>query len=270
VDDSGQFNYHLDRLVGTYVRRVDEDGRTDGRSDSGYELRNAGRRVVRAVLAGTFTSDLSLEPMEVDATCPKCDSTVAVSSEDGHLYARCTNCEGSFGFDGMPEGTIMSFDLPPAGFRGRTPDELLRAGLRWEVDRARSVMAGVCPECSGRQTVSVRICEDHDHESGTVCDQCGSTAWGLATYVCETCKAHLRITTWTHVLTHPTVIAFYHDHGIEFSFASWEDHLHGETYSEERVSEDPLRIRVTITVGGDELRVTLDGGLNVVGVEEAR
>jgi DNA-binding transcriptional ArsR family regulator len=43
--DSGQFNYHLDRLVGHFVERADD----------GYRLAPAGERVAEAVLSGAVT-----------------------------------------------------------------------------------------------------------------------------------------------------------------------------------------------------------------------
>jgi hypothetical protein len=45
VEDSGQFNYHLEQLVGHFVRKTED----------GYQLRRAGRRVVEAVLSGAVT-----------------------------------------------------------------------------------------------------------------------------------------------------------------------------------------------------------------------
>lgn len=40
--DSGQFNYHLDKLVGHFVTQADD----------GYALRQAGDRVIEAILSG--------------------------------------------------------------------------------------------------------------------------------------------------------------------------------------------------------------------------
>lgn len=45
--DSSNFGYHLDKLVDHFVRKTDE----------GYALRQAGRRVVEAILSGAVTDD---------------------------------------------------------------------------------------------------------------------------------------------------------------------------------------------------------------------
>ena len=44
-DDSSNFSYHLDKLVGHFVRKTDD----------GYRLYDAGRRVVEAVVSGAVT-----------------------------------------------------------------------------------------------------------------------------------------------------------------------------------------------------------------------
>ncbi|MFB6206666.1 MAG: ArsR/SmtB family transcription factor, partial [Haloglomus sp.] len=45
IRQGSQFNYHLDKLVGHFVRKTDD----------GYELRLAGRRVIYAVLSEAVT-----------------------------------------------------------------------------------------------------------------------------------------------------------------------------------------------------------------------
>ena len=60
--DSGRFNYHLRKLVGTFVRET----------DAGYELTLAGRRVVGALVAGTYTDDATLAATDINDPCPEC------------------------------------------------------------------------------------------------------------------------------------------------------------------------------------------------------
>ena len=58
--DSAQFNYHLGKLTDQYVRKTED----------GYELRTAGAKVVRAVLAGSFTEHPRREPFTTDDGSP--------------------------------------------------------------------------------------------------------------------------------------------------------------------------------------------------------
>ena len=62
VADSGQFNYHLDKLVGTFVHR----------DENGYELTYAGRQIIGAILDGTYTKRAEIEPFEIGGSCSIC------------------------------------------------------------------------------------------------------------------------------------------------------------------------------------------------------
>lgn len=114
--DSGNFNYHLNRLADHFIRRTEE----------GYELRYGGEQVIRAVLMGSITEDPNLRPVEIDAKCPYCGSAVEMRYEDDRLMVRCTCCDGIVSGE-YPVGTYMSYNFPPAGLRGRTPEEVLDA-----------------------------------------------------------------------------------------------------------------------------------------------
>lgn len=107
ADDSGNFSYHLDRLVGPFVEQVPE----------GYLVRRAGTHIVRAILAGTVTEDPCCGPVEIDEACYRCGSPVEASYSDGRLYARCTACDGAIDADG---GAVTAHTVPPAG-RFRPP-----------------------------------------------------------------------------------------------------------------------------------------------------
>jgi len=76
ADDPGQVHYHLDRLTEHFVRH----------SEEGYELREAGKRIVRMLLSGTALDDPEIEPVEVDMSCPYCGGQVLYSSRDGWRY----------------------------------------------------------------------------------------------------------------------------------------------------------------------------------------
>jgi len=51
VTDSSQYNYHLDRLLGYFVHRVDGE----------YALARPGERIVEAIRSGAVTGDPELE-----------------------------------------------------------------------------------------------------------------------------------------------------------------------------------------------------------------
>lgn len=67
--DSAQFNYHLGKLTGQFVKKTDE----------GYDFHYAGKKVVRAVLEGSFNQDPVLEPFEIDGVCIECGGRLEAS-----------------------------------------------------------------------------------------------------------------------------------------------------------------------------------------------
>lgn len=257
VSDSGQFGYHLAKLNGRFVRATDE----------GYVLRQSGMKVIAAVIAGTAIEDPSLGPVEIDMTCPVCAAPLALSYEDEMLYVHCTGCEGGFRGSNAPRGTLIGTDLPPVGLKDRTPAEVFEAFSIWNPYRMLPMYEGICPECSGETTATIAVCENHRVEPGRVCDTCRTYFWGLVTHVCGTCKYSWRLPTWFHVLTHPALIWFYYDHGIEFSITNWDDIIRGLDFEERLVSTDPMVIEITVPCGDEVLRLTVDERLDVIDVD---
>lgn len=260
VDDSGQLNYHLNKLTTHFIRRTEK----------GYELREAGKRIIRVVIAGMAIDDVTIEPTKIDVSCIFCGGQTEIEYEDSLLSHWCTRCNARCVVT-YPAGLLSSEELPPAGLLNRTPDEVYRSNRVWIKHREASVMEGVCPECSGPMPVgSIRICDDHtpDPDDEEVCGGCGSIFWGMVYHVCAVCKFLWQIPTLFYPPTHPAVMAFYYDHGIEFDLASHEMRAHLLEYQEEVVAEDPLRIRTTISLDGDELRVTFDEQMSVVDVSQ--
>ena len=130
-------------------------------------------------------------------------------------------------------------------------------------------MDEVCPECAGQMPVrSLHICDDHqpDWDRYQFCGSCGSLFWMLVSHVCEVCKYDWRLPTLFYPSRHPAVVAFYYEHGIEFDLATYEQRTHLLEYREAVLTEDPVRIRITIPLANDELHVTYDEQMNVLDV----
>lgn len=258
VSDPGRLNYHLKKLTEHFIRRTDD----------GYELREAGKRVIRVVIAGTATDDVTIDPVSIDVSCIFCNGPTILEYQGGQLLHWCTSCTARC-VVGYPSSLLSSEELPSAGLIDRTPEEVYRSNRTWIKHREGSVMEGVCPDCSGPVTVeTLRICDDHhpDPEDKKVCDGCGSIYWGMVHLACEVCRSRWQIATLFYPTTHPAVIAFYYDHGIEFDSASHEKRVTLLDYQEEVITEDPLRIRTTIPLMGDELRITFDNQMSVIEV----
>lgn len=259
MEDTGNFTYHLEKLCEHFVQQT----------DTGYELTRAGFTVVQTVIAGSVHQAPALDEAEVDALCPLCGSEIAVSTRTKDtIVIRCTQCPGHW-TENWPQGTIFAFDMPPAGLRNRTPDEVFRGTLSWRTHRIETMVAGVCPVCAGTVDRSLTLCEDHHPEADDgVCTACGKRFQTVVTHVCTVCKEKLRIPIAGEVLFHPAVIAFFYDRGIEHRIGSWDAIARAHDYEHTILSTDPLRLLVTFPLGEDEIRVTLDEELTVVDVSE--
>ena len=235
VRDSGQFNYHLGKLLGRFVRKTDD----------GYTTTYAGGHLHGAILAGTYTESGAIEPIELDDSCPMCGAPVAVRYEDERVYISCTDCEEFRNEFSMPPGVVDRRD------REALPETFDR-WLRLNVER---IVAGFCPACEGPTTPSFEWVDDEL----------------AAVYECERCGDHLQADPAGVVLSHPAVVSFYYDHGIDVRREPlWR--LLGPNYGELKdltriVEEEPLRVRITFERDGDRLDLVLDEAAEVVETE---
>lgn len=259
IDDSGNFNYHLGQLTDHFVRQTDD----------GYELRVAGLQVVRAILAGTFTRNVSLPSEAIDERCVYCGGIVEMAYDDAIISVRCTDCGGVVHGD-FPSGTYMQYGFPAAGLRDRTREAAVDAAHILYDSKITPMMKGVCPECAGQITRSYDVCSDHDPGESGLCPRCDSRFEVWTNYECEHCAYGRRSAMWFAALTHPAVIAFYHDHGLEetvpFRKLTWENARFVKDISETVLDTDPYRFRVTIPVGDDRIVVEMDEELAVTDV----
>lgn len=259
-DDSGNFNYHLGRLVGDFVRKTDD----------GYELRYAGETVVRSIVAGTMTEEPSLPPTRVDERCPYCDAPVEVRYEEEVLTVTCTECAGVVGGD-YPEGTYMSYGYPPAGLVGRSLPEVVSAAHVLYDSKILPMMSGVCPECAGEVETTFDVCEAHEDDDG-LCGRCGTRYAVWSEYVCNRCRYRRKSAVWFEALNHPAVVSFLHEFaGLEetvpFRKLTSENAEIVQDITETVLSTDPYRFRVRIPVDGRALLVDIDERLDVTSVD---
>lgn len=261
--DSGQFNYHLKKLTGQFIRK----------SDDGYELRRAGQKLVRAVIAGTGLEDPAFGPAEIDLDCWLCGAPTAVTYQDEWLYHICTECDGLFsGDDEEPDRYLGGMSLDPAGLANRAPEELLAVSWIQTIHHLYLGIEGICNECSGEMSRLLHICEEHD-PNGT-CANCGRRVRMIGRFRCTVCKTAHTAPPNLLLSYHPAVIAFYHEHGISLqygttnieTFAEMTDHvLEAE---QTIISESPPQVRVTFQYDDDEISLTLGEEIDVT--EEGR
>ena len=232
VADSGQFNYHLGKLVGTFVQR----------DESGYGLTYAGRRIIGAILDGTYTKCAEIDPFDIGASCSSCGVSLEASYVTDQFVVRCPNCED----------TVLRFAFPPGVLEGRPRDKLAATASHWIRAQLSFTVNGICPNCAG--AIIHSITTDPEYRNREV---------GLE-YDCERCNHHATSTVALHLSYHPAVIAFHDGHGIDLNEEFWDSYVWtGDGYTTVR-SEDPWRISVTIPLADDKLELVIDGDLTVI------
>lgn len=261
LHDTGQFTYHLDKLVGPFVEHTDE----------GYSLTTRAEQILHAVLAGTLSEPTSFQAERIDVECDRCGEPIVIDYTDNKLIERCTSCNGRWWNPEFPSGLLKSLYRPPVGLKDRTPQEFHRHGNTWDRYQFMSMIEGVCPDCSGSIATTITICEDHDLQDGTVCERCLSFWEMRLRYVCKVCKKNLKTAPFAPIHTDPRVKAFYHAHGMdpdELYDRSAIREIHDTISEMAIVSEDPLEILITIEIDGDRLGMTLDDEGQVIEVIE--
>jgi hypothetical protein len=235
VADSGQFNYHLDKLVPAFVQHRED----------GYTLTHAGAQVVGAAVSGVYTdTDADLGAAEMGAcTVSDCAGTLEASYEDGHVTVACDTCDLR---------TVMH--VPPVVLGTQDVDanpELLQQFTLTEMQR---LVRGFCTLCDG--PVEARIADDsltEDPSDGPV----------MAVHVCQACGSVSHTSLAVFLLDHPAVVSLLHDAGIDYrSISLWRTPPELE-YEETVQSVDPVRLEVTVAVDGETLTATLDGDFEV-------
>lgn len=232
--NSGQFNYHLGKLAGHYLTKV----------DGGYRLSPAGREVVRAVLAGSLTEQPRFDPVPLDGTCADCGGELVVRYDE-HGVIECADCTT----------TVMWNEFPPAGLDGRSPEAFAAAFDRWTQRRFRLAMDGVCPSCAARMSVTViEPGDDGDDDLSTL-------------HRCDNCRYEARVPLFGHVVQHPAVVSFFHDRGVDItSIPYWELQALSREFDENVINHDPWIAEVVVQFDDARMRLELDADLAVTDV----
>lgn len=261
---SAGFAYHLEKLVGHYVERASD----------GYRLTTAGRRVARAVVAGTYTERLNIDPIDVDEPCPICEtSTLTARCTDNVLAVEC----------GCLNRPVAVLSLPPGGHRRTPGEDLVTVADRYHRQQVALLADGICPECAGGVEATLRRVPaptptDHeasdDHDESAVApaasSEHGSTDERRASmeFGCTECGFRLASPVAVTIVEHPSVIGFFAAHGIDIRERPlWNL---GEEWSETTLSTDPWCVRVSVRLDGDRLDVLVGEGPTVHVLDESR
>ncbi len=255
VRDSGRFRYHLERLRDHFVEKTDE----------GYRLTPAGTEVVAAVIAGTYSEQVSLDPTELDSGCFICGEPAVATYDRGVCWVTCANEHPLFQWSVPPNAAARATSgrnvegeavKPPEQGETATLLKIVEVAELLAVQAVERSLAGICSKCYGPVEPEV-IVEDGSEQVGfrTACDACGGQLLGPIGFC---------------LLVDPEVAAFYRQHGRtirehhlwELSFVQG-----GSTITV--VSEEPIRVEIGVRLDDERLCVSVDDTGRVISVERS-
>lgn len=267
VADSGNFTYHLDKLLGHFV----ED------TGDGYTLRRAGERIVEAVVSGAVTETPVMEPTEIEWPCILCGSSMIASYREEWVAVSCPQCSGllegsntddPLAKEQLDQGYLGGASLPPAGLEDRDAENVFQAALAWDFIERITLSNGICPRCSAAVDRTLTVCEDHDSSDG-LCEHCNREHQELCEVRCPNCHLEREMILPSAVHGYPRVLNFVTEHGfnpVVPTKSQWESM--SETYEVDVPSTDPIEARITYTLDGHLLSLTVDEDLEVIEVTE--
>lgn len=236
--NSSRFNYHLQQLVGRYVRQTDD----------GYQMRPAGMLLYRTMRAGTITEALTLPPVDVGVDCYRCGGELIADPEFGEFWIRCSDCDHFYDMVMAPPGTVNE----GAG------TELLDRLDQYNRQKRMAFTRGICPICMGQVGQRVTRLDEYpyteteliDHHVHWWCDHCGNRMFasiGMA------------------VVDYPEVLSFFDSQGVDLrDRLVWECDFAMTDRTLTVRSTEPWEGSLVVTHDATKLELVLDSDLSVV------
>jgi DNA-binding transcriptional ArsR family regulator len=242
VADSGQFNYHLTKLVGHYITKTED----------GYRLRWPGMVLYRTLVAGLLTDEVDPEvgrfPVGVD--CHRCGEPVEASLYETLFRVRCWHCDANY----------ADIYVPTHGLVDRDHESLLQAVHQRNRTVFGSMVAGQCPWCASEIAPELHSGDD---SLPSLHDTRDLDAYVI--YHCTECTGFQYAPVSQVVLHSPAAVAFYHERGDDLTaIPAWELAWAVTDATTTVLDNDPWRFRIYIPYGTEQLVVELDEALEPV------
>lgn len=240
IEDSGKFNYHLDKLRDRFV--LEQRG--------GYTLTAQAQRALDSLLSKRY-HDVENDRVPVEGHCPICGGGFEVGCH-WNFYLGCSECW---------EPHVYRRKVSPRVLEHRDWREVMIEYERAFGHKLASMLDGVCIECGGPTGFTFHRLLDPYEEAGTTMKE-----FTVAAY-CPFCTFNWTGTVGQFLLAHPEVRAYCEDHDIDLwadPFWTYEWVLTDLTTVAR--SEDPWRVEKTANVDGCRLAVVFDddGSVDVI------
>lgn len=237
-DDSGQFNYHLKKLVGPFLRKTED----------GYHLRHAARIVYRLAVSGLLSDRGEAELTTVEGPCVQCGAGQLIAVYEGdRFWIRCDDCGR--------RATVAPF--PPRALTNYDPDRVPAAFDRYTMGTVVRAAENVCPWCASALSASLESADSN---------------WPAVDWVirreCDHCQGWIYTRVRDILRLHPAVISFYHQHNVDILGSSF---WNTEVVMAEEISivtdTDEWLATVTLTYDGDAIKLGIADDMCVSTIE---
>lgn len=236
-----QLHYHLEQLVGHFVRKTDE----------GYILNGVGNRLRWTLSAGSLNRQGEQMAVAANFNCYDCQTPAEAIFifDNSRVRLVCPDCEYQYMVDyyDMPLDVFEDEAAAFAHFR------------RYMVLRNFFWAQSICPNCANPLSPTLL-----EHPESTVLDH-QERLKVIINQPCDRCGAGWWQSVGMGLLTDPGLRSFCAEHGVdvlstphwEFEFAITDNHLTIR-------STDPWEVALAVTFDGDTLELVIDGDLNVI------
>jgi hypothetical protein len=253
VSDSGNFNYHLDRLGDTFLEQVED----------GYVLSPLGFRIMQSLEGHADFVERTIEPTELSTPCPFCASALLASYEREILRISCSTCEA------LGAGNVHLVRCPVTSISTDELTELIEMSVLRLLMQVNATRHGFCPACYSEVELSLSYCPDHETPH---CD-CGRRSPIGYDVHCTSCRAGGSGPLIEQVFADPSTIGHFERHGLGPKTAGlWEYRVEFLERLDERITTaEPIEVSYEITIDDDESRVVAtetDAGLTLSGLTE--
>lgn len=188
IEDGGKFNYHLDQLEPTFVRKIDDQ----------YVPTSRAVALFRAVRDGYFETTQPTVDAETGIDAPCEEHPLQVVGERTYVALRC------------PEhGVVRDVELPPSVIEECAPETIVEIALQDAFSYVKTAMTGRCPECWGDLSISAPV----PFPSDATTDAVSNTDILNVKFDCDRCRQQFWLDASICSVTDRTTQSFLLDHG---------------------------------------------------------
>lgn len=235
MQDSGKFNYHLEKLRGVYVEKIDEE----------YVPTASAIALYQAVVANRPTESVS-DSFDIEEACPNCGSEQSGRYEQEYFTIDCSACD-----------QLSVYHFPKNGLTVRDGEDVYGAVYDRMMHHVGLARTGQCPSCAGKTSITVPR------------DRLDGESLPTAEMICETCSWLVTVDIVSALQFEPRITSALLEMGVPLGTSSSmqvTEQLLPSVTGRVR-SDSPFRAVINMTHEETIARIVINDALNVYSIE---